>query len=481
MTEQKTKINMALLHGAVMLVLIIGAHFISPISTVTPVGMQLVGIFLAMLYGWSTCGLLWPSLLGIIGIALSDICTIKEFLALSFGNETIVFILFVFIFTGVISEVGLIDYIANKMISFKFLNGRPWLFSFFILLGTYIASGFVNMFAAVIIFWGIIYIVAERFGFEKYDRYPTVMIMGVCFTSLIGGCLMPYKPVTLVVLKAYSQAAGVPMDFLKYICFSVPITLLVLVFYILACRFVLRTDIKALKQINVDFADPTLLTLTKKQKVAVGLLGIFIFLMVSPNLLPETFFLARLINKLGNVGCLFGLLVVMHWIKFNGEPMADFAKLGKHISWDIYLVMAFVIPFASLFTSEVTGIKTFIIALMKPLLVGRSELVFMVISLALATILTNFANNMVVGAIFATLIVTIGGGMGIDVAPVIAVLCICINLAMVTPAASPAAAMAFANTNWCKAADVYKYSIVLVIVILVLLIPIGLFWASIIY
>lgn len=69
------------------------------------------------------------------------------------------------------------------------------------------------MFASIIVFWGIIYIVAERFAFKPYDKYPTLMILGVALASLIGGCVMPYKPVPLVVLKAYSTMAGVPMDF----------------------------------------------------------------------------------------------------------------------------------------------------------------------------------------------------------------------------------------------------------------------------
>lgn len=122
--------------------------------------------------------MVWPSLLGMIGVALSGAVTMKEFANLSFGNETIVFMIFVFVFTGVIDEVGLIGYIANKMISFKFLNGRPWLFSAFLLIGAFISSAFINMFATILVVWGIIYIVAERFDFKPQDRWPMLMIMG---------------------------------------------------------------------------------------------------------------------------------------------------------------------------------------------------------------------------------------------------------------------------------------------------------------
>lgn len=88
---------------------------------------------------------------------------------------------------------------------------------------------------------------------------------------------------------------------------------------------------------------------------------------------------------------------------------------------------------------------------------------------------------MVVGAVFATLIFTIGGGMGLDVMPVIAVLVVCANLALVTPAASPLAAMMFANTQWCKTSDLYKYCGLTVIIAFVLTVAAGLVWANVIY
>lgn len=469
------------IHVLAMLAINIVFWLLPAITPVTTVGMRLIGVFLSMLYGWTFCGLLWPSLFGMVAVILSGICSMKEWAALSFGNDTIVFILFIFFFTGVIDEVGLIDYIANKMISFKFLNGRPWLFSAFVLIGTYIAAAFVNMFAAILVFWGIIYIVADRFEFKRYESYPTLMIIGVILAVSLGGCVMPYKPVPIVVLKAYSQLAGVPMDFFKYIIFSLPVTFAITMFYILICRFVFRPDIKSLKNISVDFADPAALILNKKQKITIFLLIIFILLMIAPSILPSKWLVTQLINMLGNAGCLFILLIIMHWIKFDGEPLLSFTKINKHVPWDSYIVMAFVIPFAGLFTADATGIKPFIVTVMKPLLEGKPAIIFILLTLTLGTILTNIANNMVIGAVFTALIFTIGGSMGMAIAPVIAVLIVCANLALATPAASPIAAMMFANTSWCQSKDLYKYSALTVLISMFAAMALGLFWAGIIY
>ena len=476
-----TKLQARYIHIAIMLILIIGFHFLPPIGTITPVGMKILGIFLAMLYGWTTCGMIWPSMLGMIAVPLTGLLTMKEFAALIFGNETLVFIIFLFFFTGVIDEVGLINYIANKVISFKILNGRPWLFSAFLLVGAYIAAAFINIFAAIIVFWGIIYIVAERFSFKPQDKYPTLMIMGVTLASLIGGAVMPYKPVPIVILKAYSTAAGVPMDFFKYICFALPVTFAIMIFYVLICRFVFRPELKELKNLSVDFVDRNVLVLNKKQKIVISFLAVFIFLMIAPSILPETWLLAQLINQWGIIGCLFSLLILMQWIYIDKEPLLDFIPMAKHVSWDMVMIMGFVIPFATLFTSEETGIKEMMIQVMQPILAGHSPMMFVVLTLFIATILTNVAHNMVVGAVFTTLIFTIGTDMGLEIAPIVAVLAMCCNLALATPAAAPTTALTFANDKWCKSSDIYKYGTATVLLSFVFTMVAGLLWASIIY
>lgn len=472
---------MLYVHVAVMLALIIAFRFIPPFGAITPVGMRILGVFLAVLYGWSTCGMIWPSLFGMVGVALSGVMTMQEFANASFGNETIVYMLFIFVFTGAIEESGLINYIANKMISFKFLTGRPWLFSGFFLIGAFVSAAFINMFAAVIVFWGIIYIIADLFHFKPQDKWPTLMLIGVILACSIGGCVMPYKPVPLVILQAYSTVSGTPMDFFKYICFSLPVTTLVMIFYVLICRFVFRPDMKDLHKISVDFADKDALILNNRQKVSVAFLFAFIFMMIAPSIFPENWLLTKVINQLGIVGCLLVLLILMYWIKVDGEPMVDFPVMAKHIGWEIMLAFGFIIPFTSIFTGDATGIKETIVMALKPMLSGSSPIIFLLLALLLATILTNVANNMVVGAVFATLIYTVGSGMGMDVAPMIAVLVVCCNLALATPAASPVAAMGFANTRWCKASDLYKYGTLTVVLGFLFAVVVGLAWATVVY
>lgn len=48
-----------------------GFRLFPAIEPLTPVGMQVVGVFLGMVIGWSTVGLLWPSILGLVAVGFT--------------------------------------------------------------------------------------------------------------------------------------------------------------------------------------------------------------------------------------------------------------------------------------------------------------------------------------------------------------------------------------------------------------------------
>lgn len=173
----------------------------------------------------------------------------------------------------------------------------------------------------------------------------------------------------------------------------------------------------------------------------------------------------------------FDVLGKSRWRTDAGLP-----EMTKHISWEVMLTFGFIIPFTGIFTGETTGIKECIVQMLQPILAGMPPIVFLAMTLLIATVLTNVANNMVVGAVFATLIFAIAMGiMGMEVTPMIAVLIVCCNLALATPAASPTAAMCFSNSKWCKAGDLYKYGWLTVLLGFVFTAVVGLAWAFIVY
>ena len=90
------------LHTVIGLVLMFGIGFLPPVGPLTPVGMQVGGIFLGLLYLWSLVDIMWPSLLGLGALALSDATNIAGVLTASFGNSTVILMIFILGLVGVV-------------------------------------------------------------------------------------------------------------------------------------------------------------------------------------------------------------------------------------------------------------------------------------------------------------------------------------------------------------------------------------------
>ena len=50
------------INTAITLLLMYGFGYLPAFGGITPVGMKLLGIFLGVIYGYSTCEIIWPSL-----------------------------------------------------------------------------------------------------------------------------------------------------------------------------------------------------------------------------------------------------------------------------------------------------------------------------------------------------------------------------------------------------------------------------------
>lgn len=470
------------LHIIITLLLMFGFGLLSPFSTVTPTGMKLLGIFLGLLYAWTTTSLIWPSLLGVVAIVFFDIMPMNEFLQISFGNATVVFILLIFILIGVAEDAGLVHYLANYFLSFKIAHGHPWILTFLILFAAFVTGALVNEIAAILVFWRMYYAIAKEFGFKPFDKYSTLMICGIAFCGgTLGGCAFPFRLGPLIWLAAYEQVSGVTVPSSQYILFAIPLCIICVIAYTLIIRFVFRPDISALKKLDYAFVKPEDLSLNKKQKIVFAFFLLFIVMMLLPSFLPKSWMVTQLLIKLGNNGIILLIFVAMMLFKVDGEPLMDFPKFAKNISWDVYIMFLIILPLASLLTSDMTGIKPMFVELLSPSLVGKSFWIFAFIVLASGALLTNVSNNAVLGVIYINLMYPIAQIMDLNVLPIIAVMVFTIQLAYLTPAASAPAAIVFSNVQWIKTKDVVKYQLIILPILFVLLFVIGLPYAEFIF
>ncbi len=474
------------MHSVIVFLFVFGFGQLPALEPLTPVGMQLVGIFIGVIWGWSTVGMIWPSLLGLIALSFTELTSMTQLLAIGFGTDVFPFMILMFTVMKLIEGNGVASWIANKVLSVRFLKGKPWLFIFMILLCTYIVSGFAGgPFLAAMMFWSIFYGVFQATGYKPYDKFSTLMIIGTMFAACLALVIMPFKGNAIVLVQTFNTLTGMEIDFLKYECLVIPTSILVILTYVLICRFVFRVDVSALKNFDINngtFFDKNSLTLNKKQKISLVMLLAVLAIMMAPSILPSSWMITQILVGLGMTGRFAVIAIIVCIIRVDGEPLLDFGKIASNaVMWDAMFLAAFIIPMSSLLTADATGVKPFLVTVLSPILAGHSLLVFTALLLILAAVLTNIANNGVIAIILMSVVVSFTEQMGIDPTGVCILLMLCVQMALVTPAASPFAAILFGNKDWIKPKDIYFYGTISIFICTIVMIIVGYFLVTILF
>lgn len=473
------------IHVIITLIFMFGFGYLPPIAPITPVGMKMLGIFIGLIYAWSTTSLLWPTFVGMLAIVSSGIYTMTDFAKLSFGHETVVFMILITAFATALDDAGLVKFISSWIISRKMVEGRPWVFTLLLLLGAFLGGMLVNALASVIFFWTILYSVCKEFDIKPYEKYPSLMILGIVFASMTAGLtVFPFRLTGLIVLGAAQSVAQIAIPFAQYILFTLPMGLLLVLSYFVIMKVVFRIDLSRMNNISVNFIDPNDLILNKKQKCATFLMVLMVVLLISVDLLKlflPNFGLTWLLSQWGIIGVMLLVISLALVIRLDGEPFMNYRSAAKGIDWDMIYLFAVILPFSSILTSDVTGIKVFLIQTLSPLFLGKSFLFFAAIVLLLGTLITNVANNAVLLVIFINICCPICESMGVSPVPLIMCMLFCFQLAYMTPAASAPAAFVFGNTSWIKASAMYKYIAIILALLFVVCFAIGMPLASLIF
>lgn len=484
MSTSTTKNIMLYVHVAItFFFMFIFGKIVPPIDPITPIGMELLGIFIGVVYAWTTTSLLWPSLLAMAAICLTGAYTMADFLKVSFGNSTVVFLMFILAFCTCIEDAGLMNFISSWIMSRKIVEKRPWIFSYFLLIGAYIGGIFVNAMAATVIFWGILYAACYKFDIKPHSAYPNAMIFGIAFAALTAGCtVLPFRVTGLVLLGTFSAASGgLTVPYAQYIIFTFIMGFIFITAYILMCRYLFRVDVSPLANISSDLVSKDDLILSKRQKALAAAMIIMILLLLLPDIAPKSWWITTQATQLGTCGIMYCIIVAMLLIRVEGQPLMEFQKSARGINWGMICLFALVLPFSSLLTNDITGIKPFLLNIFTPIFMGKPAIVYILTMGVILAILTNFANNAVLAVIFINLSIPICENLGISPAPVLMVILYCSQFAYMTPAASSSSAFMFGNTEWVKPSNMYKYILGALVVFVILTFIIALPFANLLF
>ncbi|MEG6522323.1 SLC13 family permease [Desulfotomaculum sp. 1211_IL3151] len=472
------------IHCIIGLLFMFGFGRLEPFEPITPMGMQVLGVFIGMIYLWSFVSILWPSLLGMIALGLTEYANMKEVLALSFGDTVPILVLFAMILFGAIQHAGVTKYISRWFLTRKVINGRPVMFSFIFIYTAYVLAALsANILPALLLMWSILYDVLKDVGYKRGDKYTTIMVIGTMFGAISGQAAKPFTGSALMIVGSFEKVTKMQLDYLPYMLFGFIMSTLGIIVFSLLIKFVFKPDMSKIANISTErFEKDKLPAMTLQQKILFGCLFGYLILILLPSILPKTIGFIAIINKIGPWGVVMAFIVGLCLVKVDNKPIIDFKEIiGRYVTWDVYFLVASAMVISGALTGEGTGIKEFATHALNPLLGDRSPMIFAAILLVFSMLITNIANNGVMGVLLMPIIFTFAQQNGANAMAITTAVIFALHVAILTPAASPYAAILIGNKEWVDANDVVKYGGVIVLMSFVLFLLIGMPLANLIY
>lgn len=445
-----------IIHSLIVIFFMFGFKYIPPLEPITEVGMGVLGVFLGVIWGWTFCSQVWPSILSLVAIGYTGYMTVTEAFSTGFGHDNVLLVFFILPMMYVLDQAGITKLFAYKILNLKIGRGRPWVLTFLIIYGTWVMSAFAGLFIAIFVAWSMFYRMCEIYDIPK-GKYTTYMVAGICFACIMSAQAFPFSAPVLMMLGAYTGVSGITPDPLMFTIFMWITNFLYMVGYVLVGRFIIRPDVSAIARVDKDIIEGEG-PLTTYQKIMIGFFVVFLLLMFWPSFMPADWFITQLISGLGVKGIPALLLAIILICNFSEAPSAS-EMVSKGVVWDVIFLMASVMVVANALGNEATGVAAFLNQVLQPIFGGRSTIVFLILVTLLPAVITNFCNNLVVGMIFIPIAYSFSMTAGINHTGLAVALCSLCSCAMITAAGCAPAAMLHGNTDWITTKEAAWYGL----------------------
>lgn len=457
------------IHVIVMLLLMFGVSSLPPVGLITDLGMNVLGVFFGMLYGWIFIDLLWPSLFGFVALGLTGYTSITDAFAAGFGDTNFVVCLVCTIFANSISAIGVTDAIAYWLLSKKIFVGRPWLLISAIM-GCSILMGLGNGgFATVFLLWSIVQSIANISGYERGSKLINMMMAFIVYGAMTSPNAVPFYALVLLYGGFFTKGTGLSIPAGPYFVLGLIYTILAMAGLVLLARYIFKIDASNFSTTPELCEKYKQKKSNKYQKVGLILLAVYFFIVLIPEVvtvLPGRDFL-RSIGMLGFA--VFYIAVFVVWKKEDGKPVLDLTIPFKNIPWAVMMLLAVTYPLSTAMESDEVGITATINHYLVPLLSNMNVSALIILSTVLLGLITQIMHNIVLGAIFIPIICTLVIDMGGNPYTAFFMIYMSLACAYVTPAGSMMAGLVFGHQDMVKK-DAYIFGFAFLIVNFIVLI-----------
>ena len=452
-------------HIVIMFCIMFGFRYITPPEPLTEVGIQVLGVFFAMLYGWLTIDTLWTTLLGIVALGLTDYTNVNGSFASAMGNSTVITLTLFCIITAILSHAGIAQFLAYKIVSIKAISGKPIATTLAMFGVIMILDCMLSATASLMLFCALLKEVSLLLGFKPGDKWPMLMMISAHVVGTIASGLLPFRYGPSLTLGTYSALTGDVMNGGLYMLLHALVLIGTLACHIFFILYIAKADVTPIRE-NKAVLDDRAGNLTVQQKYLLISFVALIVLIMLPDFLGAESTLKAILSGLGTNGWL--AVYIAAYIAINFRDGISFKGMMTHdiIPWSGIYLVAGALAIANAFKDESTGITAWISATCGPILAGKSVAVIIIMMMLMSSLMTNVANNMATASIFSTLSysLVISSGADICMPAVYLVVMHCYSQGIMTPAGSATAAYLFGEKKWIPGNAMVKYGAIYLII-----------------
>ena len=180
----------------------------------TTMSMQAFGLFIGIMILWNFVGIDWPSFLCMAMIAIYGLMKPAAIFSSGLGNATIGFLMVFFMLSHVLSQVGFSRRMAIWFMTNKIARKSSWAFVIMFLFGAMFVASFMSQTAALLIFLPIAEQIFRELDYQKGDRVPQMIVLGLGIAVGIGSANTPLGHA--IILIPIQLAAGADRPLCKY-------------------------------------------------------------------------------------------------------------------------------------------------------------------------------------------------------------------------------------------------------------------------
>lgn len=443
----------------------------------TTLDMQIIGIFLGTIFLWLFVSTTWPSILAIVAVTVSPIFTFAQALGGSIGSWVTSFVLFSAIVTNALSKSGFLKRFAVWFISRPIAKKNPWMLIFLFLLGPLVMGAFMSPIPVYVVFAAIATEIFNELGYEKGERMPQMLILGILSISSLSTASTPIAhTVPILAFSLYEKDMGTSIDFTSFTIFGVTVSLIILVAMLLIFRYVFKPDLSKIQNFDASFLNKNKTPVTREEKYSLIVFLCVVALWLLPGIIKGVLpGVHSFLNSLGTAVPAMAGVVALCLIKVNEKTLIDFNESFKSVPWAAVTMVAAAMILGSALTHHDVAVTKYIVDLVAPVTRELTPIMF-VLCVALFTIIfTNFASNTVTVTLIYTMVMPLvlsGTVSGVNPAALACIIGAGACLAQATPPSTAQAAIA-AGSGWIKMDVMLRYGFLIGVVEVIVLTFIG--------